>query len=47
MPHATISGPVAADSIERLTLGAIDARSDAVMGSGFPYNPPGVCMADE
>lgn len=50
MPNSTISAPVAADPIDRLTLGASDAREDSqsvvtlnFLGQCSPYG----CMAEE
>jgi hypothetical protein len=39
MPDVTITAPVAADSVERLTLRASDARG----GGGYGYVPTGSC----
>jgi hypothetical protein len=39
MPDVTITAPVAADSVERLTLRASDARG----GGGHGYVPTGSC----
>jgi hypothetical protein len=49
MPDSTITAPVAADPIERLTLGATDAREIAPVGaSGTCFCAPlGTCMAEE
>jgi hypothetical protein len=53
MPDSTISAPVAADPIDRLALGATDAREIAV-GVHSPGAVPGtygsgggICMVEE
>jgi hypothetical protein len=48
MPDSTIPAPVAADPIDRLTLGATDARESAAggvapTGNGYTVS----CMAEE
>jgi len=51
MPDSTITAPVAADPIERLTLGATDAREIAAGGvpsvSCSPVTACIYCMAEE
>jgi hypothetical protein len=53
MPDSTIPAPVAADPIDRLTLGATDAREVvAAVGilsgcGGYCCNPLTTCMAEE
>jgi hypothetical protein len=53
MPDSTIPAPVAADPIDRLTLGATDARESAAgVGATVSYSActggvPTTCMAEE
>jgi hypothetical protein len=51
MPDSTISAPVAADSIDRLALGATDARAAThyvfVQAYGLPVSVCNTCMAEE
>jgi hypothetical protein len=53
MPDSTISAPVAADPIDRLTLGATDPREGVDEGrmsigvASFIYCFQGQCMAEE
>jgi hypothetical protein len=44
MPDVTISSPVTADSVDRLALGASDARTTMVQPMSSWYN---ACMAED
>lgn len=47
MPDVTISAPVAADSIDRLILGAADVRSSGDVTAAWAGPGGPLCMADE